>query len=518
MSVRHRWETLMMRKTPFSLVLALAAVLALGGCASKGNVSGIDFASVDYDKDFSSVANPAFQEELYDYRLFFLPDQASDYQSYVGDAMPYYEDGTYYIYYLKDGGDSFHHSIYLATTEDFMQYTEHEGPIVEGTAGAQDDWIGTGSMVKVGDRYYLFYTGHAGSEGFEYQEKVMVAEGTSPTSLEKRADWELTPPDELGQKRDFRDPQAYYDEETDSIVLTVTAAQGGVARIVKFTLDANLENPRYDGIILSDPIEAFWNLECSDTFRMGDFYYITYSGQDDTLWYAKSDTPYGPYDTPQRIDDKLFYAAKHVDNGEDCYMVGWLRRSESSFSTDEVSAWGGNLVVQQVQQAQDGSLSLHPVDGVRDAFVDRRELLFNDTACSLSAGSDVSYTAAFTAYERFMVTGEFTFEGTGDFGLAFDLDGTPEAYKLISLCPSDGTLRLTFNGGQTDIADTAVPLEAGTTYSFTYLQEGSCGVFYVDGIASLAVRLYGVSGKPVSFFAQDNKVEFANLCAYTLGL
>ena len=38
------------------------------------------------------------------------------------------------------------------------------------------------------------------------------------------------------------------------------------------------------------------------------------------------------------------------------------------------------------------------------------------------------------------------------------------------------------------------------------------------GIASLAVRLYGVSGKPVSFFAQDNKVEFANLCAYTLGL
>ena len=34
----------------------------------------------------------------------------------------YYEDGIYYIYYLKDGGDSYNHSIYLATTEDFVTY------------------------------------------------------------------------------------------------------------------------------------------------------------------------------------------------------------------------------------------------------------------------------------------------------------------------------------------------------------------------------------------------------------
>ena len=59
-------------------------------------------------------------------------------------------------------------------------------------------------------------------------------------------------------------------------------------------------------------------------------------------------------------------------------------------------------------------------------------------------------------------------------------------------------------------------LEAGKTYGFTYLQEGSCGVFYIDGMAALTVRLYGVSGKPVRLFAENNSVEFKELCEYTM--
>ena len=40
------------------------------------------------------------------------------------------------------------------------------------------------------------------------------------------------------------------------------------------------------------------------------------------------------------------------------------------------------------------------------------------------------------------------------------------------------------------------------------------GVFYVDGVAALTVRLYGVSGKPVRLFAENNQVEWLNLCEY----
>ncbi len=510
-----------MSKKIISLLLALCMTVALlAGCGgSEGSAGSSDssFAQPDYDKDFSTLRTPGSQEDAYDYQLFFLPEKDGVNQPYVGDPMPFYEDGVFYIYYLKEGGDSYNHSVYLTTTEDFLTFTEYDEPVLEASRdGGQDGWIGTGSVVKVGEKYYFFYTGHAGSDSYEYKEKIMVAEGTSPTSFTKVEGWELTPPAELGQKNDFRDPQAYYNEEKGVLELTVTAAQGGVARVVKFTMAKDLKGFEYEGVILTDPTGAFWNLECSDTFRLGDRWYITYSGQDDTLWYASSENRYGPYDEPRRIDGKLFYAAKHVEDGENSYMVGWARRSESPSSTQEVSAWGGNLIVQQLAQGEDGSLILKPVEAYSESFVDRRELRLEGETASVTAGARYSFTEAFTSYERFLITGEFSFTGTGSFGLAFDFNGREDKYKLISLNPADGTLSLVFNEGSTPITETAVTLEAGKTYSFTYLQEGSVGTFYVDGQAALTVRLYGVSGKSVRLFAENNTVEWTNLREYTL--
>ena len=468
------------------------------------------------DKDFSALRTPGSQEEAYDYAAFFRPALDDGVQPYVGDPMPYYEDGVYYIYYLKDGGDSYNHSAYLTTTTDFLTYTEHDAPILEASrSGGQDSWIGTGSVVKVGETYYFFYTGHGDAATLEYKEKILVATGDSPTAFEKLEGWEIIPPAELGQKQDFRDPQAYYDPETETITLTVTASQGGVARILKFTLSADLQTVTYDGVIFSDPTETFWNLECSDTFQIGGTWYLTYSGQDDTLWYAMAETPYGPYGAPTRLDGKLFYAAKHVEDGENCYMVGWARRSESPSSTQDVAGWGGNLVVQKVVQNEDKTLSLAPVDAVAESFSVRRPLAVETTHVSVSAGSLYTYQPAFTCYESFRITGEFTFTGTGSFGLSFDYNGRDEKNKLIVLSPAEGKLQLRFNEGSTPIAETAVTLEPGETYAFTYIQEGSVGIFYLDGQAALTVRLYGVSGKPIEVFAEQNDVIFSCLRQYT---
>ncbi len=509
----------MKRKSLTYLMTALCmAAMLLGGCSKpKKPTDGIEFAKVDYDKDFSALRTPGSQEEAYDYQLFFLPEKDGVSQPYVGDPMPYYENGTYYLYYLKEGGDSYNHSVYVATTKDFLTFDEVDAPVLEASrSGGQDGWIGTGSVVKVGEKYYFFYTGHAGSDSYEYKEKIMVAEGTSPTSFKKVDGWELTPPSELGQKNDFRDPQAYYNEEKGVIEMTVTAAQSGKARIIKFTLAKDLKGFEYEGIILTDPTGSFWNLECSDTFKLKDKWYITYSGQDDTLWYATSDTRYGPYDEPRRIDGKLFYAAKHVESENGSYMVGWARRSESPSSTQDVSAWGGNMIVQQLDAKEDGTLILKTPEIYTKEFKDRRELLFDDTALTTEAGARYAYFDAFTAYERFILDGNFKYTGNGSFGLAFDYNNREDKYKLISVCPADGVVRLSFNQGSTMITETAAKLEAGKTYHFTYIQEGSVGVFYIDGEAALTVRLYGVSGKPVRLFSENNTVEWTELREFTL--
>ena len=71
------------------------------------------------------------------------------------------------------------------------------------------------------------------------------------------------------------------------------------------------------------------------------------------------------------------------------------------------------------------------------------------------------------------------------------------------------------NGDEYDTMDRSKVLAPGETYSFTYIQEGSVGIFYLDGLASLTVRLYGVSGKSIQLFAENNAVQFSSLREYT---
>ena len=514
-----------MKKRTISILAILCVLcICLAGCGNGSkpaatnppSAQGEPFAEVTDDKDFSALRTPGSQESAYEYKNFFLPAVDGIKQPYVGDTMPYYEDGTYYIYYLKEGGDSYNHSIYLATTSDFVTYTEYDDPILESNrAGGQDGWAGTGSVVKVKDEYYFFYTGHASSDTYEYAEKIMLAKGSTPTQFEKVEGWAITPDASLGQKRDFRDPQAYYDAESDTITLTVTASQSGVARLLKYSLSGDLQNVTYDGVIFTNTVGNFWNLECSDTFRLGDKYYITYSAQDDTLWYAMSDTPYGPYGEARRLDGKLFYAAKHVESPEGAFMVGWARRSESPSSTQEVSAWGGNLAVQKIVSKENGDLALAPVDQVAGQFIKRRRLAAEGDAIQVQAGSRFAYTDAFTAYESYMLKGKFTYTGSGCFGLAFDYNGQAEKYKLITLDPAQQKIQLQFNEGSTLITETEAALESGREYAFTYIQEGSVGIFYLDGEASLTVRLYGVSGKTIRLYAENNTVSFTELREYT---
>lgn len=509
-----------MNKKRLSILLAILMLISLiSGCGGKAEEKAEETKPAQFmegDKDFSNLRTPGSQEAAYNYKLLFLPEVDGTSQPYVGDTMPFYDNGTYYIYYLKESGDSYNHSIYLAETKDFLTYKEYDKPVLEANrSGGQDGWTGTGSVVKAGSEYLFFYTGHASSDTYEYKEKILLAKGSTPTAFEKVDGWEIAPPSELGQKNDFRDPQAYYDNENDTIILTVTAAKDGKARILKYTLSSDLSEKTYDGIIFTDPTGDFWNLECSDTFKLGDTWYLTYSAQDDTLWYATSDSRYGPYSEPQRIDGKLFYAAKHVEDGTGAYMVGWARRSESASSTQEVSAWAGNMLVQQVGQTSDGGLYFEMPKSVRDAFTVKRPLLTESTEATLEAGSRYSYTEAFTAYERFMITGKFSCTGNGSFGLAFDFNNRQEKYKLISLNPGRDMLSLSFNEGSTEITETAVNLEPNKTYSFTYFQEGSVGVFYVDGMASLTVRIYGASGKSIYLFAENNSVTFTELAEYT---
>jgi hypothetical protein len=179
-----------------------------------------------------------------------------------------------------------------------------------------------------------------------------------------------------------------------------------------------------------------------------------------------------------------------------------------------VSGWGGNLAVQKLVQKENGDLELAPVDAVMNQYTGRRHLAVEEDALQVAAGARYNYHEAFTAYESFLLKGKFTYTGKGCFGLAFDYNGQPGSYKLITVDPTAGKLQLQFNEGSTLITETDAALEAGKEYTFTYLQEGSVGIFWLED-ASLTVRLYGVSGKPIRLYAESNTVSFTELREYT---
>ena len=172
-------------------------------------------------------------------------------------------------------------------------------------------------------------------------------------------------------------------------------------------------------------------------------------------------------------------------------------------------------MVQKVCQKENGDLYLAPADAVKEQFLVRRELLTDSTHVFLEAGAPYCYQEVFTCYESFLITGEFRYSGEGSFGLCFDYNGRDDKYKLISICPAENELQHSFHEGSTLIAQMEVALEEGKEYSFTYIQEGSVGIFYIDGMAALTVRLYGVSGKPVRLFAENNAVLFSSLRQYS---
>ncbi len=506
------------KRLSLATILLCGALLFTAGCGGNQNPNYEEDVKSG-DKDFSlMLTNAAKQEKSYDYKFNFLPEADSGDQGYVGDTMPYYEDGTYYIYYLKDRGDSFNHSVYLATTKDFIHWEEKQEPILKAEGTGQEMMIGTGSVVKVNEKYYFFYTGNNGGTEWKKEhrgEAILVAEGDSPTSFTRKEGWKIEPT--ASGVHDFRDPQAYYDAANHQIVLTITTPVGGNASIVKYTLNEDLTNATDGGTIYSRDASVIkgtvYNLECSDTFKFGDKWYLTFSAQDGVVWYTTSTTQYGQYADPKPLDGHLFYAAKHVSNGTDTYMVGWTRRSESASDTSatgHLKGWAGNMQVQKVVSDGNGGIRLAPVDAYTQNTEER--VLVAGSTVEVNSGD---FTEAFRCFERYMVTGKVSHGGKGTFGLAFNFSNKEAEYKMITFSPAENTISFALNKGADPVTSISANLDANKAYSFTYIQEGSVGTLYVEGQNALTVRLYGVSGKNVMLFADGGTATFSELKQYT---
>ena len=101
------------------------------------------------------------QSEQTDYTIYKLCSDGTR----IGDVMPYYDELSqkFYIYYLKDVWvNSQKHPWYKLSTDDFSSFLDNGTEVLSSNVDncAQDNAIGSGSVIKKDGIYYSFYTGH----------------------------------------------------------------------------------------------------------------------------------------------------------------------------------------------------------------------------------------------------------------------------------------------------------------------------------------------------------------------
>ena len=142
----------------------------------------------------------------------------SEGKSVCADVIPFYENGCFYLFYLKDFRDTYNHGEgcpwCLLTTTDFVHYVEHGEVLIRGTREEQDLYVFTGSCSKFNGEYYIFYTGHNPHkrvQGYPEQ-KIMLAKSKDLLHWDKVNDFLFAAPEWL-EMHDFRDPFVYYDDK-----------------------------------------------------------------------------------------------------------------------------------------------------------------------------------------------------------------------------------------------------------------------------------------------------------------
>ena len=289
-------------------------------------------------------------------------------EAVCADVIPFYEDGTFKLFYLRDFRNIPKHGEgcpwCLLTTKDLVTYEDHGPVLLRGGADAQDLYVFTGCCIKAGDEYMIFYTGHnphLRAQGLPEQ-KILRAKSRDLIHWEKDTSFVFEAPAWL-EMHDFRDPFVFFDEESGQYCMLIAGRVKnenpvnckGVTLIAR---SADLAHWEVEKEPFYAP-HAYFTHECPDLFRMGDWWYLVFREFTDKLvtTYRMSRSPFGPWKAPKgnNFDGHAFYAAKSVSDGKRRILFGWncIKLGERDNAPWQ---WGGTIIPHEIVQQADGSL------------------------------------------------------------------------------------------------------------------------------------------------------------------
>lgn len=335
-----------MKLLSIKIVTLLAAICILTSC-------NLSFNSGNNDTDKTGLARKGSVNQE------GLKVNPNSVVGYVGDPMPFYEDGVMNVYYLQDGRNTWlgFHPFALMTTTDMVSYHDH-GEVIPyvDSIYSEDLALGTGSIIKGKDGYYhCFYTGFNGnkSSGLPFKEKIQHAVSTD------KINWTKIPEHGFyGGQDDFRDPYVYYNETDDTYYMLVTTRQNNHG-VIKQYKSKDLTTWTDNGVFFKNDAGSY-NMECPTFFYYNGYYYLSYSeqGSHRVTHYRYKKNLSDPWIRPtvDYFDGEGFYAGRMEKGFDSLFIYGWCGTKSGDFDQAEFD-WAGSLVTLELIQQEDGTLA-----------------------------------------------------------------------------------------------------------------------------------------------------------------
>ncbi|PTQ09433.1 hypothetical protein CLG96_14680 [Sphingomonas oleivorans] len=414
--------------------------------------------------------------------IYFAHEEAG-----IGDPNPFFENGVYSVFYLKNEG---RHPWWMTQSSDLATWSRPVEIVPVGKPGTADYWTGSGSIIAdPTGGYRLYYTGHD-PEG---RPKEVVMEARAPTLA---GPWRKVPETTFAglpdyDQWDFRDPFVLWNAEAKAYWMLLTTRHGGKAAIGLYT------SPDLARWTAAPPLykeDSPLNLEVADLFAEGNDWFLLYSdqrGQSRQVRYltaADSAGPYayGPYDA---LDGRGFYAGKSAGTGEDRLLFGWvahkrLRKDALGF------VWGGDLIAHALRRTDTGALAVSLPDDIASQFVTERAKL---SAAAVEIGA---------ADKALLVSADVRVKPGDRFGIAFNATNSGRI-STIELDTVKGQAAFLYNGDPANAPRIAFPPNAQGRYTLDLMVDPKLGlgIVYINDFRALSFRYYRIGDTTLSLFA-----------------
>lgn len=461
--------------------------------------------------------------------LFYKPNDGV-----AADFIPFYWNGEFHLFYLKDYRDVEQHGEgspwFHLSTKDFLHFNDLGQALERGAVEDQDLNVFTGSVLEAEGSFHIFYTGHNPHLRKNGKPEQAVMHAVSDDLIHWRKEPEDTFFTSRGQyePHDWRDPFVFWNPEAQEywMLLAARLTEGASRRRGCTALCTSKDLKQWQ---VRQPFWApglYFTHECPDLFQMGDWWYLVFSEFSErcVTRYRMSHSINGPWLRPEEdtFDGRAYYAAKSASDGERRFLFGW-NPTRSDRTDDSSWQWGGNLVVHEIIQRPDGTLSVKLPETVDGYFTNNLPVSFVQAVgqgTMLTNGVEISAPGSFACMsagimpECCKIETKITFTAeTQGCGLFLRATDEYERGYFIRLEPQRQRLvfdRWPRNGDQpfSIELERAAALKAGDLVRITVLVDGTLCEVYLNDEVAMSTRLYNHPVGEWGVFAEEGHAVF----------